>query len=191
MGLALVVVVLLVVLIAVGSLVGIYNGLITLSNNVRKAWSNIDVLLKQRHDEIPKLVKVCEGYMAHEKGVFEKVMQSRQASMSAQGPAQQAQAESNLQGSLRQLFALAENYPDLKAQTSFQQLQNRVSELESQIADRREFYNDSVNVYNIRIATLPDLFIARAMALPPKEMFQVSATDREDVPISFSPTPGV
>jgi LemA protein len=185
MDLVLIVVVVLVVLAAVGYLVAIYNGLILVKNNIDKAWANIDVLLKQRHDELPKLIEVCKGYMDHEKTVLDRVMQARQALMAAPGPAQKGQAEGALQGALRQLFALAENYPDLKAQASFQQLQTRVSALESQIADRREFYNDSVNTYNIRIASIPDMFVAAPMGLTPREMFKVADTDKEDVKISF------
>jgi LemA protein len=186
MGLIILVVVVLAVVVIGGYFTTIYNGLIALTNNITKAWSNIDVLLKQRHDEIPKLVQICEGYMNHERGTLEAVMKARQGVMSAQGPAAIGQAEGALQGSMRQLFAVAENYPNLKAQTSFQQMQERVSALESQIADRREFYNDSVNTYNIRIASLPDVFLAKPMGLVPKEMFKVDAADREDVKIQFS-----
>lgn len=165
--------------------VSIYNGLILVANNIAKAWANIDVLLKQRHDEIPKLVKICQGYMEHEKGVFENVLKAREALMAAKGPAAAGRAEGVMEGSLKQLFALAENYPNLKAQSSFQQMQERVSGLESQIADRREFYNDSVNIYNIRIASLPDTFVAKLLNMQPKEMFQVSESDKQDVEISF------
>jgi LemA protein len=186
MGVIMVVALLLAVVILLGYAAAIYNGLIALSNNINKAWANINVLLKQRHDEIPKLIKICEGYMDHERDVFDRVMKAREALMSAKGPAETGAAENTLQGSLRQLFALAENYPDLKAQTSFQQLQQRVSAIESQIADRREFYNDSVNSYNIRIASVPDLLVARIMGLTPKEMFQVLPSEREDVEIEFS-----
>ncbi len=185
MSLVLWVVLGLIVVMALGYSVSIYNGLVLVKNNIDKAWANIDVLLKQRHDELPKLIEVCKGYMAHEKGVLDRVMEARQGLMSAQGPAQKGQAEGTLHGALRQLFALAENYPDLKAQQSFQQLQNRVSSLESQIADRREFYNDSVNTYNIRIQSLPDLFVARALAMTPREMFKVADSDKEDVKMSF------
>lgn len=185
MALVLLIVVGLAAVIVGGYFVAIYNGLILVKNNIDKAWANIDVLLKQRHDELPKLIEVCKGYMDHEKGVLDKVMQARQGLMSAQGPAQKGQAEGALQGALRQLFALAENYPNLKAQDSFQQLQNRVSALESQIADRREFYNDSVNTYNIRIQSLPDLFVARTLGMTPREMFKVAESDKEDVKISF------
>ncbi len=163
----------------------IYNGLVVVSSNIQKAWSNIDVLLKQRYDELPKLVAACQGYMTHEKAVFDRVMKAREALMLAQGPGAKGQAEGGLQGALRQLFALAENYPDLKAQASFQQLQSRITGLESQIADRREFYNDTVNTYNIRIRTIPDLFVALLLRLKPQEMFQVAAAHREDVPVAF------
>ncbi len=185
MALILLVVLALVVMILGGYVAAIYNGLITVKNNIDKAWANIDVLLKQRHDELPKLIDVCKGYMEHEKGVFDRVLQARQALMSAQGPAKKGQAEGEMGAALRQLFALAENYPNLKAQSSFQQLQERVSALESQIADRREFYNDSVNTYNIRIQSIPDVLIAKPMGLAPREMYQVAATDKEDVKISF------
>lgn len=175
----------LVAIVVVVYFVSLYNGLILVSNNITKAWANIDVLLKQRHDEIPKLVKVCQGYMEHEKGVFDTVMKAREALMAAKGPAATGKAEAGLEGSLRQLFALAENYPNLKAQSSFQQVQERVTGLESSIADRREFYNDSVNTYNVRIASLPDTIIASMMHLEPKEMFKVEGSDREDVEINF------
>ncbi len=185
MGLIIVVVAGLVVFVAVAYFVVIYNGLVIVKNNIDKAWANIDVLLKQRHDEIPKLIDVCKGYMDHERGTLEAVIKARQGVMSAQGPAAMGQAEGALQTAMRQLFALAENYPNLKAQSSFQQLQERVSALESQIADRREFYNDSVNTYNIRIQSMPDAFVAGMLHLAPREMYKVDAADREDVKISF------
>src|ERR1035437_1262420 len=140
MGLVMLVVIGLVAFISIAYFVAVYNGLITVKNNIDKAWANIDVLLKQRHDEIPKLIDICKGYMEHERGTLEAVIKARQNIISAQGPAAIGQAEGALQASMRQLFALAENYPNLKAQSSFQQMQERVSALESQIADRREFY---------------------------------------------------
>jgi LemA protein len=185
MALVILIVAGLVALIAVSYFVVIYNGLIAVKNNIDKAWANIDVLLKQRHDEIPKLIDICKGYMEHERGTLEAVIKARQGVMSAQGPAAMGQAEGALQASLRQLFALAENYPNLKAQSSFQQVQERVSALESQIADRREFYNDSVNTYNIRIQSLPDSVVAGILTMTPREMYKVDAADREDVKISF------
>src|SRR5208283_391354 len=187
MELVVLVVIGLAVFAAVAYCVAIYNGLIAVTNNINKAWANIDVLLKQRHDELPKLISTCEGYMSHERGVFDRVLKAREALMSAQGPAAKGAADGELGGALRQLFALAENYPDLKAQSSFQQLQGRISGIESQIADRREFYNESVNTYNIRIASIPDIFIAGVMHLMPHEMFKVADSDREDVKVEFKP----
>ena len=186
MALVILAVVILLGAVAVSYCATIFNGLVALKNNIQKAWANIDVLLKQRHDELPKLIKTCEGYMNHEKAVFDRVLKAREALMRAPGPGPKGLAEGELHGAIRQLFALAENYPDLKAQGSFQQLQSRITALESEIADRREFYNDSVNVYNIRIASLPDMFFARMMALAPQEMFQVSEADKQDVNIEFN-----
>ncbi len=165
--------------------VSLYNGLIVVSRNIDKAWANIDVLLKQRHDEIPKLISVCEGYMKYERETLEKITAARTACMSATTVGQSSQAEGDLAKSLKSLFAVAENYPDLKANQNFTQLQGRVSYLESQIADRREFYNDSVNVYNIRINEIPDMFVARMLNLQQREMFKVAEEDRQDVNIKF------
>jgi LemA protein len=127
---------------------GLYNSLVMVKNNIDKAWANIDVLLKQRHDEIPKLIKTCEAYMQFERGTLEKVIALRQQAVSATSLESRAKAEGELSFGLTKLFALSENYPDLKSQNNFQQLQSRISGLESQIADRREFYNDSVNILN-------------------------------------------
>jgi LemA protein len=165
--------------------VAIYNGLIRISQNVDKSWANIDVLLKQRHDEIPKLIKVCEGYMKYERETLEKITAARTACMQARNVGESSQAEAQLGGLLKTLFAVAENYPDLKANQNFLQLQNRISYLESQIADRREFYNDSVNTYNIRIKQIPDMFVAGMLNFLPRELFKVSEEDRKDVDINF------
>jgi LemA protein len=166
--------------------VSIYNGLVRLSRNIEKAWANIDVLLKQRHDEIPKLISTCEGYMKYERGTLEKLTAARTACIQAKGVGNAAQAENQLSGLLRTVFAVAENYPDLKANQNFSQLQQRISYLESQIADRREFYNDSVNLYNIRISQIPDMWVARNMNLMAKEMFKVAEEDKKDVEIKFN-----
>lgn len=166
--------------------VSIYNGLIVLSRNIDKAWANIDVLLKQRYDEIPKLIKVCEGYMQHERGTFEQITAARTACMQAKTVGEQSQAEGQLAGALKTLFAVAENYPDLKANQSFAQLQQRISYLESQIADRREFYNDSVNNYNIRIHQIPDTIVAGMLHMKDRDLFQVAAEERQDVNIQFN-----
>lgn len=165
--------------------VSVYNGLIRLSRNIGKAWANIDVLLKQRHDEIPKLIKVCEGYMKYERGTLEKITAARVACIQSKGVADSAQKEGQLGGLLRQLFAVAENYPDLKANQNFLQLQQRASYLESQIADRREFYNDSVNNYNIRIHQIPDMWVAGMLGMQDKELFNVAEEDKKDVEIKF------
>ena len=165
--------------------VAIYNGLIRLSRNIDKAWSNIGVLLKQRHDEIPKLVKVCEGYMKYERETLEKITAARTACMNAKNVGESSKAEGELGKALKTLFAVAENYPELKANINFTQLQNRVSYLESQIADRREFFNDSVNNYNIRIHQIPDMWIAGALNMRDKELFKVGEEDKKDVDIKF------
>ena len=164
----------------------IYNGLVMVKNNIAKAWSNIDVLLKQRHDEISKLIKTCEAYMQYEKDTLAKVITLRDNARSSQGVAQKAAQEGELTGAINRVFALAENYPDLKAQASFQQLQGRITALESEIADRREFYNESVNNYNIRIQSVPDVLVAAVMGLGRQEMFKVSEADRADVPIDIN-----
>lgn len=163
----------------------LYNGLIMLSKNVEKAWANIDVILKQRYDEIPKLIKICEGYMKYEKETLEKITAARTACMQVKNVADSAVAEGNLSGLLRGLFAVAENYPDLKANQNFGQLQQRVSYLESQIADRREFYNDSVNTYNIRIAQIPDMFVAGMLNMKAKDFFKIAEEEKKDVEIKF------
>lgn len=163
----------------------IYNGLIMLSRNIDKAWSNIDVLLKQRHDEIPKLVKVCEGYMQYERETLEKIVAARTACLQAKTVGESAQAEAGLAGALKTLFAVVENYPDLKANQNFLQLQGRVTYLESQIADRREFYNDSVNQYNIRIHQIPDMWVAGMLQMKPREFFKITEEDKKDADIKF------
>ena len=169
----------------VGYVLSIYNGLVALRNNIARSWSNIDVLLKQRHDELPKLVSTCEGYMRHERGVFDKLSEARAALASAKSVGERAGAEGMLNRALGAIFAVAEAYPDLKANQSFIQLQNRISDLENQIADRREFYNDTVTTYNTRIQQIPDRFVADMLTCVPAELFQVEAEDRRDVEINF------
>ena len=163
----------------------VYNGLVTVKNNVRKAWGNIDVLLKQRHDELPKLVKTCEAYMSYEKDTLSRVIALRNSAAGQQSVAGKARAEGELTAVLHKLFALAENYPDLKSQENFRHLQQRISGLEENIADRREFYNEAVNNYNIRIESLPDRFVAGLMGLQAQEMFAVSGEEKRDVAIDI------
>lgn len=164
----------------------IYNELVRLRNDNDRAWANIDVLLKQRHDEIPNLVETVKGYMQHERQTLLAVTEARAASMSAATVGQKAQADLLLGGALRGLFAVAENYPQLKANDNFLKLQNRISELEERIADRREFFNDDVNTYNTRINQIPDMLLAGLMSLKPREMFKVSEEDRRLVEVKLT-----
>jgi LemA protein len=164
----------------------LYNELVRLRNENDRAWANIDVLLKQRHDEIPNLVSCVKGYMEHERQTLEAVTQARAASIGASSIPQKAQAELFLTGALRTLFAVAERYPDLKANQNFLALQKRISELEERIADRREFFNDDVATYNTRIAQLPEVFLARQMRLLPRQLFKVSEQDRQQVEMKLA-----
>jgi LemA protein len=162
----------------------IYNNLVSLKHNVSKAWSNIDVLLKQRHDELPKLVETCRQYMQYEQETLEKVMLARSSVASAQQQgdvAQLGQAEGALRLGLGNLFALAEAYPELKADETFQHLQARITGLENAIADRREFYNESVNINNVRIEQFPDVIIARLFNFKAFTLLEFSAEETADV----------
>jgi LemA protein len=164
----------------------IYNELVRLRNDNDRAWANIDVLLKQRHDEIPNLVETVKGYMQHERQTLLAVTQARTASMSAATVGQKAQADLLVAGALRGLFAVAESYPDLKANQNFLKLQTRISELEERIADRREFFNDDVNTYNTRIKQVPDMFLANMMNLKARDMFKVSEEERRAIEVKLS-----
>ncbi|MAT65956.1 MAG: LemA family protein [Gammaproteobacteria bacterium] len=162
----------------------IYNHLVALKHNVAKAWSNIDVLLKQRHDELPKLVEVCKQYMGYEQETLEKVMQARaQVAAAREGGDVPAlgQAETQLRLGLGNLFALAEAYPDLKANTNFQHLADRVTALENSIADRREYYNESVNLNNVRIEQFPDVIVARKFGFGPFDLLEFAEEEKADV----------
>ncbi|MFH1408583.1 MAG: LemA family protein, partial [Nanoarchaeota archaeon] len=163
----------------------IYNGLVRLKNNIEKSWANINVLLKQRTDELPKLIASVKGYMKHEKGVLEGVTKARTSMMGAKTMAEKAAADNQLTGALKTLFAVSENYPQLKANENFMQLQQRISGLENELADRREFYNDSVNTFNIKIESFPDMVIANMMKLVKREMYKVSEADMKDVKVEF------
>jgi LemA protein len=178
--------VLLVIAALGGVWLSIYNSLVALKNSVARSWANIDVLLKQRHDELPKLVKTCEGYMQHERAVFDKLSEARGALLRARSVGQRAEAENLLTKALGQFFAVAEAYPDLKANQGFLQLQSRISELESQIADRRELYNDTVAIFNTRLGQIPDKWVASWLSLTPAELFHAEEADREDVEIKFA-----
>ncbi|MGJ8668381.1 MAG: LemA family protein [Oceanococcus sp.] len=164
----------------------IYNHLVSLKHAVSKAWSNIDVLLKQRHDELPKLVETCRQYKDFEQETLEKVMSARSAAHSARQSGDVAgvgKAETSMRMGLGNLFAVAEAYPELKADQSFQQLQSRITGLENSIADRREFYNDSVNANNVRIEQFPDVVIARMLGFKEADLLEFSDDETSDVNI--------
>jgi LemA protein len=164
----------------------IYNNLVQIKHNVTKAWANIDVLLKQRHDELPKLVETCKQYMKFEQDTLARVMEARSrvfTAREAQNIPQLGQAEGALRATLGNLFALAEAYPDLKTNQTFQQLQTRISGLENAIADRREFYNESVNVNNIRIEQFPDAIVAGMFAFKPAQLLEFQAEEKADVDV--------
>jgi LemA protein len=166
--------------------VAAYNMLVRLANNIDKAWSNIDVILKQRHDELPKLVEVCNSYMTHERETLESVTKARNAYSAGLNINDKAQAENQIVGALGKLFAVAEQYPDLKANQEFLAIHQRISALESTIADRREFYNDSVNLYNIAIEQIPTLWVAQQAGYIARPLLTVAPSDRKDMPLAFA-----
>ncbi|OOE84719.1 LemA family protein [Salinivibrio sp. PR6] len=183
MGLIITVIILVLLTSATFYLIGIYNRLVAVKHNVSKAWSNIDVLLKQRHDELPKLVDTAKQYMSYEQETLVQVINARNQVEDArqEGDAKKVgHAEEQLRGGMGQLLALAEEYPDLKADESFQQLQSRISELENQIADRREFYNASVNTNNIRIEQFPDVLIANLMNFKAFDLLEFQESEKQD-----------
>jgi len=164
----------------------IYNRLVALKHNVSKAWSNIDVLLKQRHDELPKLVDVCKRYMGYEQKTLVKIMQARSEVARAREGADVGAlgaAETQLRLGLGNLFAVAEAYPELKADATFRHLQNRITALENSIADRREYYNESVNLNNVRIEQFPDIIIADRFGFRPLDLLEFRQQEKADVNI--------
>jgi LemA protein len=166
--------------------ISLYNHLVSVKHAVSKAWANIDVLLKQRHDELPKLVETCKQYMKFEQDTLTKVMEARSKVFSAreaQNIGALGQAEGALRGALGNLFALAEAYPDLKTNQTFLQLQSRISSLENGIADRREFYNESVNVNNVRIEQFPDTIVAGMFSFKPAQLLEFQTEEKADVDV--------
>ncbi|HEX4871835.1 MAG TPA: LemA family protein [Nevskiaceae bacterium] len=173
-------------LLVLGYVVVIYNGLVNLKHGVTKAWSNIDVLLKQRHDELPKLVETCKQHMQFEQGTLEKVMAARAGAKRAadQGDVKGVgQAEGLMRAGLGSIMATVEAYPELKADASIQTLLGRISGLENAISDRREFYNEAVNVNNVRIEQFPDVIVARLFAFKAAELLEFSAEETADIDI--------
>ena len=173
-----------VVLLVLGAVFS-YNRLVRDRNRVDGAWSQIDVQLKRRHDLIPNLVETVKGYAAHERGTFEAVTNARANAISAQGPEQQAQAENALTGALKSLFAVAEAYPDLKANQNFLNLQEEITTSEDRIAYARQFYNDSVVSYNTRIQRFPTVMLASAFNFERRELFDAAPEDTEPVQVQF------
>ena len=162
----------------------LYNQLVAVKHAVTQAWSNIDVLLRQRHEELPKLVEACRQYMQYEQATLERVISARNAVSQARDRSDvkmRGQAETALRTGLGQLFALAENYPQLQANASFQHLQQRISGLENGIADRRELYNAAVNINNVRIEQFPDVLIARMFNFQAAELLRFSEAEKADV----------
>ena len=173
-------------IVLIAYVVGVYNMLVRLANNIDKAWSNIDVILKQRHDELPKLVEVCNSYMIHERETLESVTKARTAYSTGLNIDDKAQAENQIVGALGKLFAVAEQYPDLKANQEFLAIQQRISALENTIADRREFYNDSVNLYNIAIEQIPTIWVAQEVGYNARPLLTVAQSDRKDMKLAFA-----
>jgi LemA protein len=168
----------------VGYFIGAYNGLVQVRAAVKLAWSNIDVLLVQRHDELPKLVEVCKQYMQYEPGALERVMRARAGVDAARGSGNLASlgtAERELRTGLSGLYAVAENYPELKANEAFRHLQDRISGLETAIADRREVYNDAVNTNNVRISSFPGVLVAGLGSFPEAQLLHFQADEKSDV----------
>ena len=163
--------------------ISLYNGLVRLREAVKQAWSNIGVLLKQRHDEIPKLVETCRQYMTYEQETLERVLKARAAVSAAETSGNMrelANAESGLRSGLGRLYAVAEQYPNLKANDNFLQLQARITGLEEQIADRRELYNAAVNLYNARQAIFPDSIVAGCGDFHPAHLLEFSPEEQQD-----------
>jgi len=174
------------VILVAGYIITLYNNLVALKHRVSQAWSNIDILLKQRHEELPKLVATCKEYMEYEQATLERVISARNMVSNAASNNDLAAlgvAETTLRKGLGQLFALAENYPDLKANDSFRHLQARISDLENGIADRRELYNDVVNQNNTRIEQFPDVLVANFFKFGQKELLEFSDEETTDVDI--------
>lgn len=173
-----------VVLVIVGG-IAMYNGLIKLKNRVDEAWSDIDVQLKRRYDLIPNLVNTVKGYAAHEKGVFEKVTEARTRAMGATNAADKAEAENALSGTLKSLFAVAENYPDLKANQNFLELQRELTDTEDKIMAARRFYNANVRDFNTKIQAFPTNIFAGMLNFTKRDFFEAAEGERENVKVEF------
>jgi len=175
-----------IVLIAIW-LVSTYNGLVVLKERTKNAWSQVDVQLKRRYDLIPNLVSTVKGYANHERGTFEKITQARAAAMNAQSISEQSEAESQLTGTLKTLFAVAENYPELKADSNFKELQQELSNTESKIAFARQFFNDTVQKFNVKVMVFPNNIIAGMLNFSQLDYFNLEGEQeaRQSIKVDF------
>jgi len=178
-------IILAIVVLALIWFVASYNGLVTLKNRAKEAWADIDVQLKRRYDLIPNLIETVKGYATHERELFEKVTQARVSAMGAQGLKAKAEAENILSGTLKSLFAVSENYPDLKASANFLELQRELTDTEDKIQAARRFYNTNVRDLNIKIESFPDNIIAGAFGFKQMELFEAVAGEKEPVKVKF------
>jgi len=178
-----VVVAIIIIIFLVG--IGLYNSIVSLRNRIDNAWAQIDVQLRKRYDLIPNLVETVKGYAAHESQTLEKVIQARSIGMDAKSVTDQAKAENMITSTLKSLFAVAENYPNLKANENFLQLQEELSGTESKIAYARQFYNDSVMGYNIKVETFPTNFFANMFGYKKRDMFQAPEGEKKNVKVQF------
>src|SRR5512138_659123 len=176
------IILLIVIVLVVFVLIGLYNSLVQLKVRADASWSDIDVQLKRRHDLIPNLVETVKGYAAHEKGTFENIAKWRSAAMGAKSPADRAEAEGQLTMALKGLFAVAEAYPQLKANENFMSLQNSLTQIESDVQNSRRYYNAVVRDYNTRIASFPANMIAGALGFTPRQFFELDAPAERAVP---------
>lgn len=176
-----------IVVIAILWFIGAYNGLVRLKNRVDEAWSDIDVQLKRRYDLIPNLIETVKGYASHEERVFTEVTEARTKAMQAQGQKAQAESENQLEGALKSLFAVAESYPQLKANENFAKLQDELTDTENKIQASRRFYNGNVRDFNTRIQMFPTNMIAGMLNFTKREFFEIAnAEERENVHVSFN-----
>jgi len=178
-------IILAIAVLILGFVIGMYNSLVQLRVRADSAWSDIDVQLKRRHDLIPNLVETVKGYAAHEKSTFENIAKFRSQAMQASTPADKAAAENQLTGALKSLFAVAENYPELKASEEFTQLQNSLSQTEDAIQNSRRYYNAVVRDFNTKIQSFPTNILAGMFGFQPRQFFETTETDREPVAVKF------
>ena len=178
-------IIILIVIVIIAAIIIIYNNFIRLRNNIDKSWANINVLLKQRSNEIPNLVNTVKGYMKHEKKTLESLTKARSILSKAETRSRKAAVDNLITDLLKTIFVVAEDYPDLKAGENFLKLQKRITGLENELADRREFYNDSVTIYNIRIQSFPDLLIARWKNLTTVDLFKATEEDKRYIEVNF------